>query len=164
MPQKPMDSDIDIEADEPTFNPLHWIRAGKQYPSAAKLPRYIANAYRETFHVPQDIHPQLFQKTARTVPSFVSTSLAPHTPAPSFIKPERWFSSEPPNANGVALLHRLVPHIRTLEELKSISGQMWFDGCRSIQDPRYPGQDWFPLHALQIWSMFVQKSTTQCQW
>lgn len=156
---------IDIDTPDPIFEPLAWICAGKNFPTDANIPRFIANAYKMTYDVPADQRTHLLQDHHRPIRSFAVTSLPPPSPSLSFATATLWFSEDAPCSDVSLLLHRPVPHPQVLRELKKISGQKWFDGCQSIRDLRFnKGQERFPLWALGLWLAFSTQNDIQRRW
>ena len=156
---------IDVEKPLETFVPSEWIGTGKTYPQSTKIPQFIAQAYDDTYTVPETTRRQLVHDPTRRVRSFAVASLPPPSPTPSFAGAALWFSKDPPSTELSALLNRPVPHPSTLKALRGISGQMWFDGCVSIRDVRYNGgKDYFPLYALHLWELLDKQNTEQRHW
>ena len=61
-------------------------------------------------------------------------------------KTKAWFSSEAPVTDTECLQTRPIPQEKILDQLLKDFGQAWFDGTKSVVDPRFnDGCDRLPL-------------------
>lgn len=158
------DSDI-IDVDEDIiFIPSQWIGTHMTFPGPKETPLYIAEAYEATFALPENFHNNLPAPTT-PVTSFVNSSLPSQSQAPSFTKPQSWYTDNDPTTDLSILLSRPIPHPHLVQELVQVAGQAWFDGRRSIKDRRYNnGAELFPLSALTLWEKLQELRILQDQW
>ncbi|KAK7684415.1 hypothetical protein QCA50_012362 [Cerrena zonata] len=159
-------SPLDIDSDENIpFIQDNWIRKNKVYP-VENTPSYIATAHNEVFEIPSSLKVPIPDSNT-TIATFLECRIP--SLSSNFIQPKlaSWFSDDHPNTPLRDLFNsdRHLPPRETIKGLLKISGQQWFDGRRSIRDPRYnKGAERFPLSALSVWQMLTDTRHTFDSW
>lgn len=110
---------------------------GKTYPKT-NIPEYVSNARQEKLCIPQEISSQL-PKPDLPIVTFLAMNLPEESKCLNSVKASAWFSKAPPTTDGPLLLQREIPSGEILGQLEKMFSQRWFDGCRSIVDPRLMG-------------------------
>jgi hypothetical protein len=80
-------------------------------------------------------------------------------------KPRSWYSRDFPTTDIGCLMSRPIPQKEFLSRLEEEAGQAWFDGCKSLLDPRYnDGSDRFPLWVLTFWKEMAELWDARWKW
>ena len=143
------------------FKESEWIGANKEY---RDVPTHVSDAKRDRLSVP---------------PSYEGSLPSPDLPVTDFLalrlprvsngivntKPQLWFSTGEPTTNPDCLITRAVPSPSFLKRLDEAFGQAWFDGAKSIVDPRFnESQDRLPLWTLGFWKRMASLVQSQEKW
>ena len=145
-----MDHDILDLDNVPLFIEKQWIKAGKQYPKD-NTPYEVLWAREDILKIP-DLHLKLLPAPNLPVAQFLQHELPPQSAEIIMTKVQSWFTPDTPITDTKALLNRPIPPIIFLLDLEKGFGQAWFDGARSIVDPRFNNStECFPLWVLTFW-------------
>ncbi|KAF8687978.1 hypothetical protein AX14_003566 [Amanita brunnescens Koide BX004] len=157
--------DIDT-SDTHLFNPTEWIGVGKKYKD---VPSYVADARTEATAIPSSIGGMLPQKD-ESILNFVRWALPSQSSGFNIFPMHAWFSSKEPDiVNHQEILKRImrrtIPSRDIIDDLEMEFGQQWFDGKRSITDPRYNrGRDRYPVWVLAVWKEISSLISKQKIW
>ncbi|KAF9034205.1 hypothetical protein BDZ89DRAFT_1111113 [Hymenopellis radicata] len=156
------DLDFDFTA-EKEFKKAEWIGVNKQYPSD-DVPLPVQWARQDLYTLPWNAR-LLFPGPHLTPKQFTRFPLPPLSSAFITTKEWLWFSTDAPITDVSVLMRRPVPSDDYLTKLDRAFGQKWFDGAKSIVDPRYnDGRERFPLWVLAFWREMNQVAKKQRQW
>lgn len=156
-------SDVIVLDDTRVFVEKDWLRKNKVYPFQ-NTPSYISDARDTAFSIPRDIQLSI-PTAATTVFSFLKSKIPPLKYSIIVPKSEEWFSDETPITPLTKLYDRPLPPRKTITQLLAISGQQWFDGRRSIRDPRYADKkERLPLSALSWWDAALTARSAFDSW
>lgn len=152
---------IDLTTDT-QFHHSTWIGTGKKFSNS--LPQEVYDKKREILEVPDSILTQL-PTSVTLVSDFVNYPLPLQTCSFDFHQTGEWFSTDMALTFPEVLLARPIPSEKVLKTLDAAIGQMWFDGARSIVDPRFNnGTERFPLWVLSLWNKIQKMIGHQKQW
>ncbi|TFK77245.1 hypothetical protein BDN72DRAFT_953706 [Pluteus cervinus] len=157
-----MESDIVDLTITQAFYETEWIGLGKLYPSDP--PQFILDARARLLEIPDTFQSHI---PADDVP--VSHFLAWHLPrqvnAALNAPVKEWFSIDAPHTQPACLLTRDIPSATCLNQLDQRLGQAWFEGAKSISDPRYNnGRDRIPLWAITFWKTVARILSLREMW
>lgn len=160
-----MVTDLDVIdlSDSRPFRDSDWIGVGKKYPKDA--PTYIEAALERVLTVPEHYKRQL-PKPDTPILHFLTTNLPKISGELLVMKPAMWFSHNAPATDPTCLLTRPIPNANFLKSLENvIAQQAWFDGSKSIADPRYnDGRDRLPLWSITFWRSMSVIVSRQSAW
>ena len=85
---------------------------------------------------------------------------------------DQWFGHQEPAGESchpekayTLVMRRTVPSLATLDQLEGAFGQQWFNGAKSICDPRYNrGAEPLPLWTLTLWRVLHKLISSQQNW
>ncbi|KAJ7661512.1 hypothetical protein DFH06DRAFT_1089007 [Mycena polygramma] len=144
---------MDLTEDSPQFNPSLFIGVHKKFPSADADDlgsQGARKALAEVLAVPSDVH--YLPDDDLPILDFLAMDFPSQSGTFVLSKPRSWYSHDLPTTDISCLLGREIPSKEFLLRLEQEAGQAWFDGCKSILDPRYnDGRDRFPLWGLGFW-------------
>ena len=153
-----------IYMEEPlAFDPAEWIGKKKQYPSNAEEPLGLWEYCKNALEIPAEQRLQLLPDPALSVQEFLALPLPQQSNALVNLKPETWFSPEPPNEDTIQLTSRVIPSRHHTEKLKDVFGQALLNGAKSIMDPYYKTSR-LPLFAIKFWLEMHQVLDIQSKW
>ncbi|KAJ7292486.1 hypothetical protein C8J57DRAFT_1456964 [Mycena rebaudengoi] len=153
-----MADDLD---DYPPFVPSEWIGVNKKFPEDPTPTIYYARNAILEIPASEIVAPA----PGLPVRGFVDMSLPPQSSSLIFSESKLWFSTEAPTTNVSVLRTRPVPPKEILEALSRKFSQAWFDGTKSICDPRFnDGTDRFPLWTLMWWKDMAKLVEKQAKW
>jgi hypothetical protein len=145
---------VDINlAEVPLFKPELFIGLHKQFPSNDD-PEFqgARDALAEVLAIPGHIRSLYFPAADIPILEFVKLKIPQQNKTFVLSKSRTWYSSDVPTTDVACLMSRPIPPKEVLSRLEKEAGQAWFDGCKSILDPRYnDGRDRFPLWVLTFW-------------
>ena len=124
-----MDS-IDMEEPLP-FDPAEWIGKKKQYLSNAEEPLGLWEFCKDALEIPAEQRLQLLPDPALSVQEFLALLLPQQLNALVNLKPETWFSLEPPNEDMIQLTSHVILSRHHMEKLKDVFGQALLNGEKS---------------------------------
>ncbi|KAJ6587364.1 hypothetical protein B0H10DRAFT_2234035 [Mycena sp. CBHHK59/15] len=157
---------IDLSEDPLPFDPKLFTGLRKKFPSgdANDLQAQGArDALRQVLAVPSDI--KYIPRPDLPILDFVALELPNQSHSLVLTKPRSWYSDDIPVTDVGCLLSRPIPPKDFLLRLEEEAGQAWFDGCKSILDPRYnDGSDRFPLWVLMFWKEMAQLADARWKW
>ncbi|KAG2145169.1 hypothetical protein DEU56DRAFT_910292 [Suillus clintonianus] len=147
----------------PIFNPHEWIGKGKIYDKNT-LPMSVLNARSDALVIPST-HTQHIPSHHLPVADFLKISLPTRSPTIVAVKIKCWFSHDLPDRDFSYLNTRPIPSAEFLVEINKAFDQAWFDGARSLIDPRYnDGKDRLPLWTLTWWRELTTVIRAQSAW
>lgn len=151
----------DSDDEAPPFQFIDW--KGKKYPKN-NISITIQREKRHLLTIP--LAPRHFlPNTNISITSFIYFALPKISSQLILTKPDRWFTYEEPTTDVACLLVRPIPSEDFLKRLESQFGQSWFDGRRSITDPRFnDGTDRFPFWVLSFWKELAKTAGKQTEW
>ncbi|KAF7300831.1 hypothetical protein MKEN_01309000 [Mycena kentingensis (nom. inval.)] len=103
----------------------------------------------------------------------ITTFIAHKLPALSSslvsIKAAEWFSTAPPTNITPEQLwavveQRVLPPQALITQLREAAGQRWFDGAKSIRDPRYKSEVFLPLWIVGAYKQLADMLQQQSLW
>ncbi|KIY43701.1 hypothetical protein FISHEDRAFT_52985 [Fistulina hepatica ATCC 64428] len=157
---------IDSDVDEvPDFDEAEVIGKGLTYPR--EVPAQLDRAKTEKLKMPDAFKNAALPADDLPVSQFLELALPPQSQTSIvLVKAKSWYSNDEPNVNPLKLLMaRPIPHKKVLEGLKQSFGQAWFDGKKSISDPRYNnGEDKLPFYVLTFWERMAATEELQRRW
>lgn len=155
---------IDINlADTPPFIASQWINVGKKYPTK-NTPYEVAWAKEDLLKIPTNALQQL-PATTLPVADFIQAKLPQQSAEIITTKAKIWFSPDEAHTNISMLLTRPIPPSPFLIKLEAELGQAWFDGARSIVDPRFNNStDRLPFWAIKFWKELEYLLDKQDTW
>lgn len=152
---------IDLTNEQP-FRISEWIGIGKSYPKDP--PRHVIDARAQLLSIPTSFQRHLPPPSA-SINKFVKWVMPSTKSSLINIVPSLWFSKDPPLTTAECILTRSVPSDKLVEALDSALGQAWFDGAKSVVDPRYNnGNDRLPLWVIGFWKQTTMNSKTKEEW
>lgn len=136
------------------FKESEWIGANKEYHN---VPTHVSDAKSNRLSVPQSYEGS-FPSPDLPVIDFLALRLPRVSSGIITTKLQLWFSTSEPTTNPDCLFTRAIPSPQFLKRLEEAFGQAWFDGAKSIVDPRFnKSRDRLPLWTLGFWPGFVQR-------
>ncbi|KAJ6615754.1 hypothetical protein B0H10DRAFT_2220087 [Mycena sp. CBHHK59/15] len=145
--------DIDLSEETISFIPEHFIACNKTFPGADDHDppsRGAREALAAVLAIPSDL--KHLPADDLPISQFVALELPLQSRAFVLTQPQTWYHTDSPTTDVACLMSRPVPPQEFLTRLKKEAGQAWFDGCKSIVDPRYnEGRDRFLLWVLNFW-------------
>ncbi|TFK67006.1 hypothetical protein BDN72DRAFT_899354 [Pluteus cervinus] len=144
------------------FHESDWIGRGKTYP--VEPPLFITEERAKLLELPSSFQQHLPSPQV-SIAEFILWQM-PKQPAILIpIAAKKWFSSDEPRTTPECLLLRNIPPSDMLKRLDAALSQAWFDGAKSITDPRYnSGRDRLPLWVLGFWKVVSQNIEVQKKW
>ena len=157
-----MTPDIVIDMVNTTvFKESEWIGANKEY---RDVPTHVSDAKRDRLSVPHSYEGS-FPSPDLPVTDFLALRLPHVSNGIITTKLQLWFSNSEPMTNPDCLVTREIPSPKFLKRLDEAFGQAWFDGAKSIVDPRFnESQDRLPLWTLGFWKRMVSLVQSQAKW
>lgn len=155
------DSDSDC-----AFHPGDWIEQGKSYKD---VPTYVAKALVKITQLPPAFDSLLAHRDTPVL-EFIKQDLPKQSSKLTTTPITAWFSRQSPmgSTHDITLnmvTRRTVPSKHVLLEIERALGQEWFDGCKSIVDPRYnQGTERLPFWILSLWRRFASMAEKQSDW
>ncbi|KAG6893799.1 hypothetical protein C0992_008598, partial [Termitomyces sp. T32_za158] len=148
----------------PPFHAEDWIACGKTF-LAKELPLSVLLAKQELLDILTK-HLTHFPSPNVNISDFTKISFPPYFKTEIILtKPKGWFSYDMPQTDLECLTSRPIPPNEFLVKLEEALGQAWFDGARSIVDPRYnDGIDRLPFWILGFWKKMVAIIEKQDLW
>ena len=150
-------------ASVPCFVEANWIGLGKQYPTT-NTPYEVHWAKQELLQIPvtQEAH---FPPSSVSVTQFLHITLSPQSAEIINTWPQTWFSSDLPCTNTTVLMSRPVPPKSFLDKLEKKFVQAWFDGAKSVVDPRFNNStEHLPLWVITFWKRMAGVIKIQETW
>ncbi|KAJ6632173.1 hypothetical protein B0H10DRAFT_2206574 [Mycena sp. CBHHK59/15] len=155
---------IDLSNDLPPFNPAAYIGKNKKFPPSSDVLPEAHAALADVLKLPTS-QAALFPDRDIPITEFLALSLPRESASFVFTKPDIWFSDEEPTGDVEILTIRSIPSQQFLTYLTAHVGQAWFDGAKSIVDPRFnDGRDRFLLWVLTFWKDMARVSQDQIMW
>ena len=141
-----------------------WIGRGKIY-DQTKLPAFVTIAKSKVLEIPQSLAIP-FPKATLSVEDFLTYDLPRVSAELISIKTDLWFSIDPPKTLvDNAILSRWIPSLEFLSQLEKSFGQAWFNGAKSVVDPRFnEGRDRLPLWIITYWREIAWCKELQSIW
>ncbi|KAG6916064.1 hypothetical protein DXG01_008589 [Tephrocybe rancida] len=157
------DSLIDLTRSTPHFSSTDWIGVGKKYPTK-NIPPEVLAAKADILRIPEH-HTSEFPLDNLPATQFIALQLPRQSSDILSVKVKKWFSHDEPSTDVHLLLNRPIPSKMFLTDLADNFGQAWFNGAKSIIDPRYNGgTDRFPLWTLSFWNALGALVEKQEKW
>jgi len=158
------DGNCGIEDFEDFFCEEDWICTGKKY--GEDVPLFVVAEQNKRLQIPNPFLQELqLPGDDITVEQFIRQRL-PHISLEFIVtNVGLWFSSDIPDATLPALLARSIPSETFLKSMEHAFSQAWFNGARSISDPRFnEGSDRLPLWVLTYWRKAITLKNMQNRW
>ena len=153
---------MDLEANE-VFNEKKWIGVGKIYPRK-DTPLFMEWAKKAKLAVPPE-YKHHFPSATLPVTDFINLKLPYASNELITAKSGSWFSPDCPDSDLTYLFERSIPPKEYVTTLDQAFGQAWFDGAKSIIDPRFNnGTERLPLWILTFWRDMDHVSRSQLTW
>ena len=147
------------------FNAKDWIGQGRKYKD---VPTDVVIARIKLLALPSELHLQL-PSSDIPIPEFINLSLPTQSASLNTFHTDQWFGQQEPATDPekayTLVTRRTIPSLATLDQLEGAFGQKWFDGAKSIRDPRYnQGRDQLPLWVLTLWRTLHNLIKDQQNW
>jgi len=155
---------IDLSTDDPLptiWDEHTWIGAGKTYPSS-NTPAFILAERSKVIQIPSAYISNIPNKQLSII-DLLKYPLLSQASVLILQKGSSSYSNEMPNENLECLLTRPIPPKAWLQALEAALGQAWFDGKRSIIDPRFK-QSRLPLWVLSYWKEMSEVLEQRARW
>ncbi|KAJ6522433.1 hypothetical protein DFH09DRAFT_1421922 [Mycena vulgaris] len=155
---------INISDDPPPFNPSMYLRKNKKFPASSDVLPEAHAALADILKLPAS-QAALFPDRDMPITDFLALPLPRESAAFVLTTPAIWFSDDEPTADIDTVKTRSIPSQTFLKILTAHVGQAWFDGAKSIVDPRFnDGHDRLPLCVLTFWKEMAGVSQDQIMW
>ena len=160
---------MDLEQPEKIkFNAEDWIGQGKTYKD---VPIQVTLARTRLLTIPTELKSRL-PSSEVPITEFINLSLPTQSASLNTFHMGQWFGHQElagescnPKKAYTLVMQRMVPSLATLDQLEGAFGQQWFDGAKSIHDPRYnQGRDHLPLWVLMLWRTLHNLIKRQQNW
>lgn len=148
------------------FDPTKWLGRGKLYKD---VPLHVCLARYEVLTPPPDILAH-FPSPDMPILDFITFKLPTLQVSYSLntYKTDAWFSRNSPTTSTTEawdiISRRPIPSRAILDSLDNAFGQQWFNGAKSIVDPRYKNTFRLPLWVLGLWRRISTIVGIQAEW